>query len=243
MLSTTIKLTGETDLGKHLQVVNLMAGIYNSRTPTPRYTETWDPKIAIDHLRCMPNADLTSIQLTQKLCTLLALTTMLICGEIASISLDSIKASPTVLNFSLMRPRESQRSGPLRVFSLRSWTEDQNICPVKCMQAYLEATASFRGKRKNTTLLVGTTSRHKPVTSSSVGRWIKTQLKNAGINTKQFTAHSTRGAAGLKALYCGVSLQFILLKGHWAKESTFARFYQREVVNADIQNSILMNGE
>ena len=56
MLSTTSKLTGETDLGKHPQVVKLMAGIYNSRPPAPRYTEIWDPKIVIDHLRCMPNA-------------------------------------------------------------------------------------------------------------------------------------------------------------------------------------------
>ena len=64
---------------------------------------------------------------------------------------------------------------------------------------------------------------------STIGRWIKDQLKEAGIDTSIFSAHSTREAAGSKALANGVPLKSILNQGHWARESTFAKFYQRDV--------------
>lgn len=35
---------------------------------------------------------------------------------------------------------------------------------------------------------------HKLVSSSTVGRWIKDQLKEAGVDTTIFSAHLTRGA-------------------------------------------------
>ena len=64
---------------------------------------------------------------------------------------------------------------------------------------------------------------------STIGRWIKDQLKEAGIDTSILSAHSTRGAAGSKAFANGVPLKSILNQGHWARESTFAKFYQRDV--------------
>ena len=77
------------------------------------------------------------------------------------------------------------------------------------------------------------------MTSSSVGRWIKTQLSLSGINTEEFSAHLVRGAAGSKAYSSGVSIQTILLKGHWAKESTFGRFNQRPIENNQFEEGIL----
>ena len=66
---------------------------------------------------------------------------------------------------------------------------------------------------------------------STIGRWIKEQLKEAGIDTSTFSAHSTRGAAASKAAASGISIQTILDQGQWPRESTFAHFYHRETVS------------
>ena len=36
---------------------------------------------------------------------------------------------------------------------------------------------------------------HKPVSTNSLARWIKSVLSNAGIDTSVFKAHSVRGAS------------------------------------------------
>ena len=69
----------------------------------------------------------------------------------------------------------------------------------------------------------------------------KNQLKSAGVDTNIYTAHSTRGAAASKAAASGETIQAILKQGHWSRESTFARFYQREIEEPAnlLENAIL----
>jgi site-specific recombinase XerD len=95
------------------------------------------------------------------------------------------------------------------------------------MRSYIVHTAPFRNDSNSESLFIGSNKPHKPVTSSTIGRWIKEQLKEAGIDTSIFSAHSARGAAASKAMDRGVPIQSILNLGHWSRESTFARFYKR----------------
>ena len=193
MLSTTIKLgpsAEKYDIGKHPQIVKLMAGIYNSRPPIPKYNRTWDPTLVLNYPRSLDNENVSLLQQGQKLATLLPLCTMLICGEIASMSLQSISFSSTGLSFSLLKPRKTQHSGPLQTFSLRIWIEDPITCPVICMQNYLQNTATLRTGTSFQYLIIGTTSPHKLITSTSIGRCIKTLLAQSGSHTNQFSAHS-----------------------------------------------------
>ena len=44
-----------------------------------------------------------------------------------------------------------------------------------------------------------------------------------------FSAHSTRGAAASRAMDQGIPIDSVLRSGNWAAESTFTRFYRREV--------------
>ncbi|KAI9562463.1 hypothetical protein GHT06_009896 [Daphnia sinensis] len=57
----------------------------------------------------------------------------------------------------------------------------------------------------------------------------KEQLKEASIDTTTFSAHSTRGAAASKAAASGIPIQAVLNQGHWFRESTFAKFYKRDI--------------
>lgn len=113
-------------------------------------------------------------------------------------------------------------------FSLSEWSHNKAICPLTCLQSYIERTSGLRKPHNAKQLLIGSTKPHNPVTSSTVGQWIKDQLKEADIDTSTFSAHSTRGAAASKAASSGVSIQAILKQGHWSNESTFSKFYRRE---------------
>ena len=65
---------------------------------------------------------------------------------------------------------------------------------------------------------------HKPVTSATIARWVKTVLSLAGIDGV-FTAHSTRGASA--SARAEVALSDIMEAADWSRESTFKKFYHR----------------
>ena len=65
-------------------------------------------------------------------------------------------------------------------------------------------------------LFIGITKPYAPVQACTIARWVKTVLKDAGINTSVFTAHSTRSASTSAAMSGGASLQksYPKLTGH-----------------------------
>ena len=70
---------------------------------------------------------------------------------------------------------------------------------------------------------------------------LKLARKLATLLATVYSAHSVRGAAATKAVNNGVPIQSILNQGHWASESTFARFYKRVIPSNDktVGSSIL----
>ena len=67
---------------------------------------------------------------------------------------------------------------------------------------YEEKTASLRSQ-KNVERLV---KPHKPVSSSTLARWLKSLLEKADIDTGIFKAHSVMGAATSAAANAGVTM-------------------------------------
>ncbi|KAK4016306.1 hypothetical protein OUZ56_031255 [Daphnia magna] len=232
MLSSTLSLKpGSVDrVGKDPLVVNLLKGLYNNSPSTPKYIVTWNPDTVLSFFDVQAATDLSLLELSRKCVTLIALCSLLRTCEIASILLDSVSISDSKLSFTLGRQRKAQHSGPLKQFSIDSWPANIAICPVFCVNSYMERTAELRATRNSSFLFISSTKPHSAVSPSTVGRWIKDQLGLAGIDTSSFTAHSTRGAAASKAARSGLPIQTILDHGHWARESTFARFYHRETV-------------
>ena len=248
MLSSTLNFapSGLKDVGKHPLITRFFKGIYNSRPPVPRYVNTWDPATILTYFDSRASASLSLIQLARKTATLLALTTILRCSELTSIQKQSVIISETEASFILGNPRKAQKSGALHKISVRSWLDNRTICPVKCLEQYLEATRPHRNKDNDSQLFIGANKPHRSVSSSTVGRWIKDQLKETGINTAIFSAHSVRGAASSKAAAAGVPIQSILNQGHWASESTFAKFYRREKTKEkqiDIEALLQVSGD
>ena len=97
------------------------------------------------------------------------------------------------------------------------------LCVYRTLVAYLETTSSIR---KSSSLLVSYVKPQKEVSTTTIGRWIKCQLSQAGIDTKSFTAHRTPSASRSK-VQSSIAVDVIMSCAGWTKESTFRKWYSR----------------
>jgi len=99
---------------------------------------------------------------------------------------------------------------------------------VACLKEYVKKTAKLRNHSGvSQPLFLATQKPYSPVSSTSIGRWLRLTLQDAGIDTSVFKAHSTRGASSSAARQSGVSVKDILTAANWSREMTFNHFYYR----------------
>ena len=95
------------------------------------------------------------------------------------------------------------------------------LCPVKGLSVYVGRTAPIRKSRK----LIMSYHNFTEVSTATVRSYVTTMLAEAGINSKVFTAHSTRHSSSSAKLLQGVPLKEILAAGGWKSDSSFRKHY------------------
>ena len=82
----------------------------------------------------------------------------------------------------------------------------------------------------------------KPIKGAShdtIRRWTRAVLYEAGIDLSIFTPHSTRGAATRKVVP-RITLDTIMQTPGWSRESTFRKYYLKEVdTKYDFEQALL----
>lgn len=119
-------------------------------------------------------------------------------AEIAAMDLKSLVFSEDAVLFSLSILRKTQRSGPLMSISIKKF-ENPLPCPVEAIRNFVSATAAFRSGSVEEKLWVSARAPHGRVSSNTIASWIKAVMKESGIDTGIFSAHSTRSAASSQA--------------------------------------------
>lgn len=237
MLSSTLGKIDGFDIGKHPLVVKLMKGAYNKKPPAPKYTGFWDVNLVINYITSLgPNDGLSFSALSTKLAVLLALSSLCRVSELASIVKDSIVTSQVFPSV----PRKSQRASALQVITLKKLLPVSLACPVEALKQYLSVSEPFRVGAKGRLLLLSLRPPRCSVSGSTVARWIKSILSEAGVDTTIYSAHSTRGASASNAANRGVPTDAILSAGCWKSESTFTRFYRRSTVGVSVASALHM---
>ncbi|CAH2015483.1 unnamed protein product [Acanthoscelides obtectus] len=195
-----------------------------------RYNTTWDPCIVLNYIKTFPK-DISLQQLTYKLAALLALSTGQRVQTLASIEISNIVIAEDGITIKI--PKRLKTSGLNRLqptLVLPFYKTDPSLCVAKCLIQYLNKTVKLRDTHCNL-LFITFKKPFKNAKSSSISRWIKVVLKNSGLDTSIFTAHSTRHAATSAAARKGVSMDVIRLAAGWTdKSKTFANFYQRPLI-------------
>ena len=93
--------------------------------------------------------------------------------------------------------KQSRPSKHMVDFFFPLFKEDTTICPVVTLRAYEDRTKEFRDPQSpnpKTKLFLSWIGQHNPVTSSTIARWLKLIMCEAGIDISIFKSHSIRGA-------------------------------------------------
>ena len=123
--------------------------------------------------------------------------------------------------------KKRQTGAPLKELSFASFTVNDRLCVVQCLRQYESVTSQFQTvvPQNAALLFVSYVKPHKPVSTQRLAHRIKDLLKESGVNTNVFKAHSVRGATTSAALDKGAQISVILNTANWSQESTFRRFY------------------
>ena len=233
-------------VGQHPLVSRLLKGAFNERPPLPRYSSFWSVDVVLAHLRGLGgNACLSLKSLTLKIVMLMALVRPARSADLASLDIRDQSITDGGIIF---QPRhlskQSRSSRPIQNFFYPRFPEDEALCPVQALLAYEERTAAFRSPQGHkTSLFLSWIGRHDPVSSSSIARWLKQGLEDAGVDTSIFKGHSTRGASSSKAASSGVTVSDILQAADWSTEGTFQRFYHRQSSDKSVFGKAVLTGK
>ena len=189
------------------------------------------------------NEDLDLKQLTLKLSILLALTSASRASEMSYLNIEIMAHNEEKYLFGFpVVTKNSRQNRPRPDISYVCFPEDRQLCVVKTLDCYISKTSNIRGQVSQ--LLISYIKPHDKVSVSTVSRWIKDLLKDAGIDTTKFTGHSTRSASTSKAQVSGVSLEDILSRAHWSSSSTFTKHYNKKVsMETAFQNAVLSHSK
>ena len=123
--------------------------------------------------------------------------------------------------------KQTRLKAHLKPLQFKVYSKEPKLCVVDNLKEYLLKTKDFR---THPALFLSMQKPYKPVSKDTISRWCKDIMLCAGIDTNQYTTHSSRSAASSYAKTKGVSLKNIVDSAGWSNEHTFARFYDKDVV-------------
>jgi len=220
----------------------MLKGVFNERPPVAKYSNFWNVGEVLRYLKGLGENDTLSLRLlTIKSAMLMALTRPARSVDLCQLDISARSFSAEGVTFKAQHlSKQSRAAKPLADFFYPRYPEDHTICPVVTLQAYEARTKEFRAwstEKRKTLLFLSWIGKHDPVTSSTIARWLKTCLTEAGIDTGIFKAHSVRGASSSTAASVGVTTAEILKAADWSSAGTFQKFYLRPTKASDDKSS------
>ena len=240
-LSSLLPRRNGTTFGKDPGVSRLLKGIFRLRPSLPRYTVTWDVSIVLTHFISLHRSgDNSRKGLTMKLATLLCLLSgqrsqSLELLKLECMHLDKSRAIfyfPVLLKTS--RPKFHQAPLEFKAFVMNSV-----LCPVSCLESYLILTGRESKESRTGPLFLSYAHPFLPVKASTIARYVRTMMKEAGIDTVTFSAHSARGASTSGVKSKGLSMAHICKSAGWSGCQTFARHYNKPIQEEDFSSCLL----
>ena len=227
-------------IGKHPLVCRYIKGVFQEKPPTPKFSEIWPVDQVLQAFeQANPFEELHLRDLTFKLTMLVALLTGQRCQTLSYLDIfdKHLKKFPTYFSFALTGHVKQNRPGQMFTnVRLFKYPMNKNLCVYTTLEHYLKVTESLR---KSSQLLVSYVKPHDKVCSSTIGRWLKTSLAQAGIDNHVYQAHSTRSASTSKAAG-SLPVDAVMKLAGWSQESTFRKYYDKTVSASDEMNKAVL---
>ena len=119
------------------------------------------------------------------------------------------------------------------------FTQDTRLCVVQCLKSYINRTKELRATSSK--LFLSYIKPFKPVRKEIITRWIKSVLKVSGVDIDKFSAHSCRSASTSRNQLAGLSLPDIMRFAGWSNASTFAKHYNKPIINENFGDCLLLD--
>lgn len=239
MLSSIMPPIEKIPVGQHPYIIRLVKGVFNSRPPKVVLVPEWSLPKVLKKLKEAPFEPIKNASLkflTWKTAFLIAITSFRRCSDLQALCIGENNIAIQKKGITFVRKGLSKQDRPSHFGSkvfIPSFTSDKQLDPKRAVYYYLKKTDNFRGSDENfiKNLFLSVIAPHKPVSSQTISSWIVNVLKLAyeGDNDKTFHAHSTRALGPSWALFNGASVKSIMDTADWSRESTFTRFYLRDV--------------
>ena len=159
----------------------------NIRPPKPRYTHTWDVRLVNKYLDRLGNTRLLRLKLLSiELAILLALSCAERVSSLSKLDFRFCRVSPEGISFTLTTPSKRDSPEQLSQAFFASFPDNKRLCPVDTLRHYLKVARNLRPvfpSSKPDPLFVSYVKPHNPIISPTLSRWLRTVLKNAGIDT------------------------------------------------------------
>ena len=239
MLSAVLQPIGNVPVGQHPYIIRLLKGVFNSRPSTVRILPEWDLQLVLDMIQKHPFEPMGKASLkftTFKTIFLMAISTFRRCGDLQSLQLGEgsvcvQKKGVTFKRHGLAKQDRESHYGS-KIF-VPAFSENSRLDPKRALYFYLKKTEFLRVKADGTRekkIFLELNKPHQPVPSQTISNWIVQTIKMAYEGKKvNIKAHSTRAMGPSWALYNGTSMKSILEAADWSTESTFVKFYLRNV--------------
>ena len=98
-----------------------------------------------------------------------------------------------------------------------------------CIDDYKERTKDSRTLNETNVLFLGLKKPHKPISKSTLTKWVMKMLYLSGIDVSKFKAHSMRSASSSKVASLGLQIKDVLSMGNWSNESVWQKFYHKRI--------------
>ena len=234
MLSSVLLPIDNTPVGQHPYIIRLLKGVFNSRPPVTKLLPEWDLFKVLDLLQKSPfeplkHADLKYV--TFKTVFLIAITTFRRCSDLQALRIgeDAVKIQNRGVTFIRTGLSKQDRPGHIgnKIF-VPCYKDNKKLDPKRALYHYLKKTESIRGETQ-CKLFLSIVKPHQPVSRQTIAKWIVKTIRLAYDKDVKVKAHSTRAIGPSWALFKGASMHSILDAADWSRESTFTKFYLRDV--------------
>ena len=237
MLSTVLPAVEKTPVGQHPYIIRLLKGVFNTRPPKVKLLPEWDLQKVLEMLQNKPFEPLKNANLkyvTWKTIFLIAITTFRRCSDLQALRIGDGNISVHSTGVFFIRHGLAKQDRPGHIGSkifVPGFKENKLLDPKRALLQYLKMTDNFRGEdRSDSKLFLAINSPHNAVSSQTISNWIVSTIQLAyNDKKKSVRAHSTRAIGPTWALYKGSSMRAIMEAADWSRESTFVRFYLRNL--------------
>lgn len=227
-------------IGEHFLVRWFLKSCYERRPPQPRYANFWSIDVVLLWVESLgSNTKLSLKLLSYKLVILLLLVTSQRGQTILNLSIDRMSCTKQAITFRMKKLlKHNQLGQPLSSITLYAYPKNKKLCVVRTLSRYIERTEAIR-KGENQ-LLLSYIAPFRSISRATLARWTIEVLSQAGIDTAQYKAHSTRGAAATAAKEMGANLNAIMRNASWRHAKSFAIHYHKDVEDrGQVQRAVL----